>query len=293
MSILVATDFSENAAEALRVASAEARRRQTTLTVLHCVDSISEKWEYLDETKPDARDRVTTAAHDHLVESYNQAVPREDQPKVDDFVVYEGHAAEGIVETAEQGDYDLLIVGSTGGGALARMMLGSTAEEVVRTSKLPVLVVPKKGLGPIEDIVAPVDLSACSEASLVAAAERAKAEAATLGILHVSTLPAGAMTLMEWEPSEDDREAHREFRSRQMERFLEELDLEEVEYDTLLRFGAPHRLIVEVARERESDLIVMGTHGRRGFERFFLGSTASKVLRRMPCPVLAIPYKEE
>jgi len=101
------------------------------------------------------------------------------------------------------------------------------------------------------------------------------------------------MNLMDWEPSEGDREAHREFRSKQMERFLESVDLKEVEYDTLLRFGAPHRLIVETARERESDLIVMGTHGRRGFERFFLGSTASKVLRHMPCPVLTIPYKKE
>ncbi|ADG19997.1 UspA domain protein [Paraburkholderia atlantica] len=49
-----------------------------------------------------------------------------------------------------------------------------------------------------------------------------------------------------------------------------------------------HR-IVETAREWHADAIVMGTHGRRGFQRLMLGSVAERVLRRASCPVLMIP----
>lgn len=50
----------------------------------------------------------------------------------------------------------------------------------------------------------------------------------------------------------------------------------------------PHR-IVRLADETEADLIVMGTHGRRGVQRLFLGSVAERVLRLATCPVLMIP----
>ncbi|AXF24020.1 universal stress protein UspA [Burkholderia pyrrocinia] len=49
------------------------------------------------------------------------------------------------------------------------------------------------------------------------------------------------------------------------------------------------RRIVTLAGEIEADLIVMGTHGRRGFQRLFLGSVAERVLRQATCPVLMIP----
>jgi nucleotide-binding universal stress UspA family protein len=47
--------------------------------------------------------------------------------------------------------------------------------------------------------------------------------------------------------------------------------------------------VVDQAVERRTDLLVMGTHGRSGFDRFFLGSVAEKVLRKAPCPVLTVP----
>ncbi|WP_175867126.1 universal stress protein [Burkholderia contaminans] len=50
----------------------------------------------------------------------------------------------------------------------------------------------------------------------------------------------------------------------------------------------PHR-IVSLANEIEADLIIMGTHGRRGVQRLFLGSVAERVLRLATCPVLMIP----
>jgi nucleotide-binding universal stress UspA family protein len=56
-----------------------------------------------------------------------------------------------------------------------------------------------------------------------------------------------------------------------------------------LREGKPAAEIVRVAQELPADLIVMGTHGRSGFQRWVLGSVAETVLRRAPCPVLTVP----
>jgi nucleotide-binding universal stress UspA family protein len=53
--------------------------------------------------------------------------------------------------------------------------------------------------------------------------------------------------------------------------------------------GEPAATIVDQAVARRSDLVVMGTHGRTGFDRMLLGSVAEKVLQRAPCPVLTVP----
>ena len=57
----------------------------------------------------------------------------------------------------------------------------------------------------------------------------------------------------------------------------------------LLRVGEPLDVIVAVSHELPADLIVMGTHGRRGFERLWLGSVTERVVRKVSCPVLTIP----
>jgi universal stress protein A len=57
--------------------------------------------------------------------------------------------------------------------------------------------------------------------------------------------------------------------------------------------GRPADAIVETAKRDEVDLIVIGSHGRRGLERFFLGSVAERVLRLAECPVMVVKSKSE
>jgi nucleotide-binding universal stress UspA family protein len=56
----------------------------------------------------------------------------------------------------------------------------------------------------------------------------------------------------------------------------------------LVLAGAPYEAIVEAAKENKADLVVMGTHGRKGVSRFFLGSVASRVISTSPCPVMTV-----
>lgn len=62
-------------------------------------------------------------------------------------------------------------------------------------------------------------------------------------------------------------------------------------WDVAIAVGHPADTVVRVARERNIDLIVMGTHGRTGLQHVLLGSVAEKVVRLAPCPVLTVRYK--
>lgn len=65
----------------------------------------------------------------------------------------------------------------------------------------------------------------------------------------------------------------------------EDADLESV---SVVREGSPHENILAYARESGADLIVMGTHGRRGIDRYLLGSVTERVVRSSPVPVLTV-----
>lgn len=66
-----------------------------------------------------------------------------------------------------------------------------------------------------------------------------------------------------------------------------------VEVVTAIEDGTPYRDILAYAEERAIDLLVMGTHGRTGLDRYLLGSTTERVVRRSPVPVLTVRYDED
>lgn len=61
-----------------------------------------------------------------------------------------------------------------------------------------------------------------------------------------------------------------------------------VEARPLILPGVPDRAITEAAKENDADLVIMGTHGRKGVSRLFLGSVASRVISTAPCPVMTV-----
>jgi len=75
---------------------------------------------------------------------------------------------------------------------------------------------------------------------------------------------------------------------KELEKFgYEEIkDLKDVEYAVLR--GIPYDEILKFAQEKNIDIIVIGTHGRKGLDLFLFGSTAEKVVRYAPCPVLTV-----
>jgi nucleotide-binding universal stress UspA family protein len=56
--------------------------------------------------------------------------------------------------------------------------------------------------------------------------------------------------------------------------------------------GIPHEEIMKYAAEKQIDMIIIGTYGKKGLERFIFGSTAEKVVRNAPCPVMTVRIPE-
>jgi nucleotide-binding universal stress UspA family protein len=75
---------------------------------------------------------------------------------------------------------------------------------------------------------------------------------------------------------------------REMERLGREARAAGVKTTWTIVQGVPADRIVQAARAKHADLVVMGTHGRTGFSRFLLGSVASRVVATSPCPVLTV-----
>ena len=67
--------------------------------------------------------------------------------------------------------------------------------------------------------------------------------------------------------------------------------LSEIPHESRIDVGDPAMLIISAAEQLPADLVVMSTHGRKGFSRLFLGSVAEKVMRRVPCPVVTAKFR--
>jgi nucleotide-binding universal stress UspA family protein len=87
----------------------------------------------------------------------------------------------------------------------------------------------------------------------------------------------------------------RERAQQQMQAFLEKCSAQEREVESMVTVGVPFQEIAVIARDLAVDMVVMGGYGRRGrgpIEEVFFGSTAEKVVRLLPCPVLCVPLPE-
>ena len=83
-------------------------------------------------------------------------------------------------------------------------------------------------------------------------------------------------------------EALRERGTKQLEEFVKNHTLAEIQPELVVQQGMAADSILSLAQAQKTDVIVMGTHGRRGFDRLMLGSVTDRVMRRAPCPVLAV-----
>ena len=143
-------------------------------------------------------------------------------------------------------------------------------------------------------ILVPTDFSKHSEVALNYGVALAEKFAAELFLLHVVQdlalfIPdAVAVAPPMAAPVEQFTAAAREA----LERTVRANDLERLTVHRDVREGAPFYEIIRYAKERDIDLIVMGTHGHTGLTHMLLGSVTEKVVRKAPCPVLTVRHPE-
>jgi nucleotide-binding universal stress UspA family protein len=212
-----------------------------------------------------------------------------------------GRPFEEICRLAQEIDIDLIVIATRGNTGLKHLLLGSTAERVVRYSPCPVLVVrgsdsrkkPVPKLPTFQKILVPVDFSDCSMKGLEYAKKLAREFRAKLILLHSIAL--------QYYVASDEYARYDlpllldqidEAAKQQMRDLVQQTNWNGVEVETSIEIGHAGQQICASASDRKADLIAISTHGRTGFEHVLLGSTAEYVVRHASCPVLVVPSRE-
>jgi nucleotide-binding universal stress UspA family protein len=284
--LLVPLDGSEFAARALPTAVAVARAARGVLRLVRVV--------------PDQPSQEPGHAFDLLdaEEALRQAAAPLRAMGLDVAVnVRTGHAADGIIAAAVELDADLVVMSTHGRGGIGRWYYGSVADEVLRRSPVPVLLVPAVGAvaPPTANggrIVVPLDGSNFGEVALDPAVTLARALGADLVLLRVveplvvrSYDPVGGFL-----PIGDDYDVEDEVA--QARAYLgpvtARLRASGLDVGERVEVGDAPTVIADVAAEVLGSVIVTATHGLSGLTRFALGSTATSTLQHTTVPVLLV-----
>ena len=145
----------------------------------------------------------------------------------------------------------------------------------------------------IRRILHPSDFSPASRPALALAVDMAKAHRAEMLVIHVIA-PLALIPPEGYVPPNVYRDLEVRTRAsaeKQLSGLVARVQKAGVKASSRLLEGAPAERIAEVAGSWRASLIALGTHGRTGLPRLFLGSVASRVLTLSPCPVLTVRGK--
>lgn len=288
--LLLATDFSEWARRAEDYACSLAlswRAHLTVVTVLEFPPGLNPEYpvnqQYLTERTREAAELL--ADFKHRASSKGVAVATR---------MATGLPSEEVNAAARDQDSDLIIMGTRGKTGLAHVLLGSTAERVIRTAPCPVLTVHMakeeaavdlSSIG-LQRILVPIDFSDCSLEALEYAAVVAGQAKASIDLVHI--LEPVSYGLDFTLSHADERRQKRERLSNNLEALSAALSAAGLTVKSHLQGGLPADAILADMRALQSDLVVMGTHGRRGLSHVMAGSVTEAVLRRADRPVLTV-----
>lgn len=324
--ILVPTDFSPQSRLAVTYARHFAEQFGAQLILLHAYEPVTYApahcpVEYVTESQATRRQ----AAEEGLAGLIGElSTPAHAKSVSCRPMVVEGDAAWETDRVARECVADLILVATHGYTGLNRLLMGSTAEKMVRHAPCPVLVVrekerdfvaierapgfPREESRPqpadhvtpdlrtvsirLKNILVPLDFSEQSLKALRYAVPFAQQFGARLTLLHVlipAIYPTDYPVPPYPEPLGEDCFAAIE---RKLDGIRATKVPSELPVDLLVRQSFTCDGILEVARETHADLIVATTHGRTGLKHLLMGSTAEKIVRQAPCPVLVVRERE-
>lgn len=279
--ILWPTDFSDEARESLLYADAFAKAFGAKIVALHVIPDITPAlYDAALVVKGELAKRVAFVKEETQRKFDALKKARDLEFKA---VIIEGNAAKKIIETAEKEKADLIVLGKRGLSAIEKLFIGSVANQVLRSSPVPVLLTKKKtGKPRFKKILVPTDFSEQEEVERDFAWKLAKGFDSALTLLHVLELHDYEFTpraLDEMFDVVDKRLKQREKREKE--------DIEV--YEDVYRAINAAVGIVDYADTHKFDMIVISTCVQSKIERFFLGSTTEKVISYSHIPVFAIP----
>jgi nucleotide-binding universal stress UspA family protein len=278
--IMVPVDFSEPSKKAVNYGLSLASEFQARLVLAHIAtfDAASyerAKVELLRLIPPDYRDRLDF-----------------------EIIVKAGDIRAELLAMVEEGEIDLVVMGSRGRSYFERVLLGSVTERLLRKLHVPILTVshlnPEKeihepGTVPLRRIVYATDLTEGSEVGLGFSVRLARGLDAHLTVVHVVHADDVAFRGLETAFLPDYAAEARAQAAERMGRMVSLISDGGVPVSTVLADGVPYEAINNVAEKDNADLIVINLQGKGRLERALLGTTAERVIRTATVPVLSLP----
>lgn len=288
--IVVGTDGSGPATEAVETAVAIASTLGARVHPCAVVDPFVTGQRVTDpgRNREAASERVEADA-DRAREAGVEAVP----------AVRDGRPYAELLAHADEVGADLVVLGTHGRGGTKRVLLGSVAESLVRTTDVPVLTVhgddERRAWGPGSTVVVGTDGSDEAESAERVGVALAAALGANLSVVSVVD-EAGALAsvgagMVSDGMVESVRDALSDRAETAIRRVVDRATDAGVDADGAIIDGEPSRRLREHAARVDADLVVVGTHGRRGVRRIVLGSVAERLLRSADRPVLIVPTR--
>ena len=278
--ILAATDFSDQATTALKLATHIAKLFHSKLQVVHAA---MPEFYMGDTTMLSAElQKIETERGQQRLHEYTTKIP-EVRSALHEEIVLCGTPGEVIPALVEASEIDLLVLGSHGRHSVGKMLMGSVAESVIRRTHCPVLVTGpqcKAHTNPLKSILLATSLPAASLRAAQYATSLTRQFGGTLTIAHV--LPE----------HDDDATASSEAQERLIREDLHELSPGNPEFrkhvHIQVRSGDTAEEIMRIAKHAKVDLIVMGVHEETALADRAPWATLSQVIRESTCPVLAV-----
>ncbi len=285
-SILCPIDFSEFSVNAYQYARSLAWHYKASLLLQHILyplgpvgyDSNKDPYEKIcKQIRADAKEKMDWFVRLHALAGVQA-----------ECVVQDGLVTDLILDLAEDRAVSLIVMGTHGWRGIDRLMLGSVTERILRRAKCPVLAVRKpahhlagseRDPEPIrlKEIVLCTDFSDHAHRASEYAFSMANEYGAHLTLLHVLETISGVSDI---ETVTGDT--------------LQQLDdvVPPGEHGSRIvkcvRVGRPFQQIIQLAVEKEADLVIVGVRGRGSLDTALFGSTAYRVIQLGPCPVLAV-----
>lgn len=295
--VVIAFDFSDEARIALDQGIAIARQHGAEVTLVY----VGVATEYPQAALLDLPDAVVS--YSRIVDDYVAT----EKARLDELVAQisgqgitatgvlsEGSPARQILQLVSERSADLVITGTHGRTGLKRFFLGSVAEKVVRLSKTPVLVARPRAdeSQGLRRILVATDFSESAERALTTAIALGGPEA-TIDILHCWFLEP--LSYPSYVPTQSGADLSMSLRksieggaARQGAELLIRHQKAECTMEFHTKEAPPVHGIQDWLERRSYDLVVTGSHGRRGAARLLMGSVAEMTVRHSPCSVLVV-----
>lgn len=275
--ILVPTDFSEQAENALKVAAQLAKQYDAEIFLLHMIELPADMTNPVGETRtsdlPEALFFMKMAKKKFdqvLSHPYLQGL------KVHDTVEF-NQAFDGIMETSKKHGCDFIVMGSQGATGFKEMFIGSNTEKVVRTSEIPVLVIKNEHSDfRIENFAFATNLEEQGKNTFRKVVDFAELTQAKLHLVYINTA--------------NDFNTSEEIDSR-LKKYMESLDFSNYEFH-VYNDDSVEKGILNFSRKVNADLVGIATHGRKGLSHFFNGSISEDLVNHATSPVITFKLEK-